>query len=699
MALNKSQALRLLIIDDSVEAAERIVSTLRNDGIAVRPQRPDNTEELAKAVEGSGLDLVLASLPGGGISPDDVMRTITTTGKDIPVLAVVETVDSDMLASVDQLGIRGCVLREHPQQMLNRIRREWTDLNARRDLRKLEARTRETERRCDALIESSRDPIAYIHEGMHIRANPAYLEMFGFDDEEGTEGISLLDLVGNEQVDELKRMLKALGKGEAAPPTYEVQARPLEGPQFPATISFSTATYEGEPCQQVVFRRRSDNPEMARELEALRQIDQVTGLLNRTTFLHELEQAVAAVANDGQTHGLLLIEPDHYQRMLEGVGLESADLALAALAQRLRIEMEGLDLDAVGARYSDHQFAVLLRNSDHLATTGAADRIREAFASEVFEVGSNSVGVTASIGGVQISERIASINPILTRALANVKAASDVGGNRVELYDAGAMDRDEAERIDAWVARLKDAVANDRFQLHYQPIISLQGDPGRRYECLLRLDNGDPELVQPAAFMTIAEEFDLLPNIDRWVIEHAVKAAAKARAEGKPVILLVKVSQASLLRAEFLTEALSGSLERHGVPAGDIMLELSEAKAFPNLRATQTLISDLAGMGSSLCLEHFGAGVDSFQLLSHLQGGLPGMLKIDRSFIEDISSNAESRERVAQIVERAQELGIQSIAEFVTDASSMTALFSSGIEFVQGAFVAMPGPKMDYSFD
>ena len=95
------------------------------------------------------------------------------------------------------------------------IRREWSDLDARRALRRLEARVRETERRCDALIESSSDPIAYVHEGMHIRANSAYLEMFGFDSFDDVEGMSLLDLVAPRHVADFKQLLKQLSKGEA----------------------------------------------------------------------------------------------------------------------------------------------------------------------------------------------------------------------------------------------------------------------------------------------------------------------------------------------------------------------------------------------------------------------------------------------------------------------------------------------------
>src|SRR5690606_19731366 len=189
------------------------------------------------------------------------------------------------------------------------VRTEWSDLEVRRALRRLEAQVRETERRCDTLIESSRDPIAYVHEGMHIRANQAYLEMFGFESFEDIEGMSLLDLVAPEFVDGFKQLLKGLSRGEPPPTRYELQARDMEGNMFPAVMEFTPASYEGEQCLQAVFRRQEANPVLAAEVEALRQRDHVTGLLNRQTFLRALEDAVAGSAKAGAHHGLLLLEP------------------------------------------------------------------------------------------------------------------------------------------------------------------------------------------------------------------------------------------------------------------------------------------------------------------------------------------------------------------------------------------------------
>ncbi|WP_219339682.1 EAL domain-containing response regulator [Luteimonas salinisoli] len=692
MSKNPDNALRLMVVDDSMEEAETIVSGLRNAGVAVRPLRPASLEELGTMLGGQTIDLVLAADKSSVIPLAEVAQRVQGSGKDIPLIAVADTVDDAVFATAYGLGVRRIALRSKPQLLLNLVRDEWADLDARRKLRRLESRVRETERRCDALIESSRDPIAYIHEGMHIRANGAYLEMFGYESFEDIEGMSLLDMVAPQHLEDFKSLLKRLGKGEAPPPRYELQARDMEGNAFPASMEFTPAQYEGEACLQVVFRREEVDPELARQVEELRQRDQVTGLLNRPTFLRALEDAVTEAAQGDGKHGLLLLEPDHYQRLLNEIGLDSADDMLAAMAQRLR---GVLDPGVLAARYSEHRLAVLLRGADHAATTALAERILEAFASHVFAIGNHSSTITVSLGGVQIGEKIASVGQVLARAVEGVQSSLGTGGARYEIFDPAASDRAEEEHVKAWVARLRDALDNDGFVLHYHPVISLQGDTGAVYETLLRLDAGEGELVKPLSFLQIAEEHGLLWEIDHHVIGQAIARIGERMRAGNPTTLLVKVSQASL-HDDSLVRYIGEQLSQHGVPGEYLVLELPEAKVFTHLKATQDFAVAIGKYDCRLALEQFGIGLDSFQLLAHLQ---PHLLKLDPSFTDELVQNPDNQKRIQEIAGKARELGIRTIAEFVQDAASMSILFSAGVDYVQGSFLAEPGPEMNYDFE
>ena len=690
MQFGKDMVLRLLIVDDSVEAAEAIVSSLRNTGIAVRPTRPESEAEFETQLAAQSLDLMLVAPHATSVPFERVLQNVNASGKDLPIVLLVDTVNDELLLQATEAGVRGIILRGHMDHIQTVVRTEWADLDARRAQRRLEAQVRETERRCDALIESSRDPIAYIHEGMHIRANQAYLEMFGFESFEDIEGMSILDLLSPAHVDGFKKMLKLLAKGDA-PPRHEVEARTMDGASFPAVMEFTSATYEGESCQQVVLRRQEIDPELAREVEELRQRDQATGLLNRSTFLRSLEDVVADAAQNATSHALLLLEPDHYARLLQDFGLDAADQLIAAIAARLR---SVLGPDDVAARFGEHQLAILRRNSDHAGTTALAEAARTAFADHVLEVGERSLNATISMGGVQIGQKIASVSAVLAKASQGVQSASGVGGNRFEIFDPGAVDRAEEERVEAWVARIRDALDTNRFATVYQPLVSLTGEEGEMYNAYLRMQGEPGELVQPMTFLQIAEEHGLLWEIDRWVVGHAIGLIGERQRMGKRTTLLVKITEVSL-QDDSLIQHMREQLAKHGAEGALLVLQLPESKVFTHLRAAQAFQQQAATLGVRIALEQFGAGLNSFQLLSHFDAA---MLKIDRSFIEDLASNAEHQARVREIAGKARELGKQTIAEFVQDAGSMSILFGAGIEYAQGHFLGGVTPTMDYDF-
>ncbi len=686
----KETTIRLMIVDDSAEDAEAIVSACRNGGIAIRPLRPIDADELGNMLASQPVDMVLAAKSARALAFATVLGQVSADSKDIPVIALADALDEGEFVKDLASGARAVVLRAHNEHVIAVLRTQWADLGARRALRRLEGQLRETERRCDALISSSRDPIAYIHEGMHIRANEAYLEMFGFESFEDVEGLSLLDLVSPQYVSDFKALLKQLGKGDAPPPRFELEARSVEGEVFPATLEFATASYEGESCVQVIFRRREEmDPELAREVEDLRQRDMVTGLLNRSTFLHALENAVAQAAKGEGKFALLLVEPDHYQRLLQDIGLGSADDFIAALAARLS---ETVDGDCTTARFGERTFAVLVQGN-HARTEALSDRLRTAFASHVFNVGERSASVTASIGGVQIGEKIASIGQVLARASESLQAATDLGGNRSEIFDPGAVDRAEEQRIQQWITLVEESLESGGFVLHYQPAVNLQGEPGELYEALLRMENNG-ELITPASFLPISEEHGLMHAIDRWVVQRAIEVIGTRLRSGHETRLLVKVSPASFADDRLL-KVIEEQLAANNVPGDRLWLETPEAKVFTNLRQAQAFLAGASALGCRVGLEKFGSGLDSFQLLAHFK---PAFLKIDRSFTEDAARLPEHQQKIREIGERAREEGILTIAEYIQDAGTMSFLFTAGIDYVEGFFLAGPHPAMNFDF-
>lgn len=687
----KESVVRLLLVEDRLEDAEGLISILRNGGIAVRPHRPESLDELHLQLSVHNPDLVLASRSASGISFSDVIDAVDACGKDIPVVATVDAIDESVLFDTLDAGARAVAPRSRPDALQRVVRREFDALENRRALRRLEAALRETERRCDSLIASSRDPIAYVHEGMHIRANDAYLEMFGFDSYEDIEGVPLLDMIAPANAEEFKQLLKRLSKGEPPPKTLQIAAQRAEGGVFDATMEFTQASYEGEPCLQIVFRQRTVDPDVVRELDALRQRDQVTGLFNRKHFLDELELIIAAAAEGRPDQSLLLVQPDNYAVLVGEIGLAHTDEFLTGLAKRLEAT---IGEHCLLARFSDHGFAALCRDSDHAASVAIAEKIRGAFSSHIVEVGDSSLSITVSIGGVQIGEKIASMQQVLGKAGQCLQSAASLGGNRIEMFDPAARDRAEEDRIRAWVEDIRRALQKDSFVLHYQPVISLHGEQSEVYEAFLRMRHENGELVPPGSFLPVAEEHGLIGDIDRWVCERAIDVLAERHRAGKHTTLFVKISATSLGDG-MLARQIGERLRQHGLPGERLVLEMPEAKVFTNLKAAQDFARKVTGHGCRIALEQFGSGLNSFQLLQHFD---PMYLKIDRSFMADLSKNPENQRKVREIADEARGSGKITVAEFVQDAGSMTVLFTCGVDYVEGQFLAPSGPDMNYDF-
>src|SRR5688500_4477073 len=262
--------IKLLLVNDSVDDAEQVISILRNGGIAVRPARAGNEAELEAALQQSTPDLIVVDIGHKELGIPQVREAAAAGGRDIALIACGREMKEDAIVGAYRDGARAVMLRNSHEHVQMVVRREFESLTMRRSVRRLEASLRESDRRCEALLDSSRDPIAFVHEGMHVRANKAYLEMFGFEDFEDVEGMSILDLIAADDADDFKSLLKRLSKGEKPPQRLNLKARRADGGTFSATMEFAEASYEGELCHQITFRRQIADEALERELDALR---------------------------------------------------------------------------------------------------------------------------------------------------------------------------------------------------------------------------------------------------------------------------------------------------------------------------------------------------------------------------------------------------------------------------------------------
>ncbi len=675
--MKQDNVVRILFVQDQLDEAEQIISLLRNGGLAVRPTNASEPEELEKALSGKKMpDLMLVDPACKRLKFEAVLKQAAATGKDIAMIALVKKADDDLLERISDLGLSGVALLSRSKQLESVIRREFDALTMRRSVRQLQASLRETERRCDALLDTSHDAIAYVHEGMHVRANKAYLELFGMESFEEVEGMTLLDMIAPDDATDFKQLLRQVANGETPPEKLEIKARRVDGDKFEALIHFANATYEGEPCLQIIFRQHEVT------VDELLWRDSITGLFNRSHMLQAVDKAVAGAAGGRADQALLIIEPDAYRVTLDSVGLSAADALLHGLASIMAEQLGDRD---VAGRISDHTFAVLLVGNEHEAVLQIAQKLRTAVEKGVFEAGSQSINITISIGGSLLGEKNANSKDLVDQASERLRSVQDQGGNRVEIFNPAAREQEETEREQHWVQAIEQALANNEFVLFNQQIISLQGAEGEYYEVLLRLNGPNGEIL-PKSFMPAAERNNLMPKIDRWVMEQAIRLLAQRISDGQATTFLVKLSSQSLQDVT-LVRWISGQLAAHKVPPQSLILEMPESKVMTNIKPAAAFVTAIRKLGCSFALEQFGSGLKSFQLLQHIQADF---LKIDRNFLDELPKNPENQAKIHEICKQAQESGRKTIAEWVQDAASTSLLFSAGVDFVQGNFLQEP---------
>jgi diguanylate cyclase (GGDEF)-like protein/PAS domain S-box-containing protein len=677
--MKHDNVIRILFIESSVEDAELLINVLRNGGIAVRPARATTPDEIKACLDEIVPDLVLMNPAVPGIDTAAVMRQLDASGRDLALIAVVDGLaDDEAVADLMVRGSRGVALRKRPDQLLAVVQREFEALSTRRQVRRLETSLRETERRCDALLDSSRDAIAYVHEGMHVRVNQAYLEAFGFAEFDDIIGLPILDLIAGTHADDFKNTLRALSKGEKAPQAMELLARRDDGGTFKAMVDFAQATFEGESCLQIVFRQQTVDAALVAQL----QRDPFTVLYNRARTLESIDQAGAAAAAGRAGQAVILLEPDNWKDIVASAGIGNADHLLAALAAKVG---ESIDEDDIAGVVGDHTLGLVLSSRGDLEHAALTERLRTTIAETIFDAGSRSLTVTVTIGGTLLAEKNANTEAVLEQASAALRAAQNQGGNRVELHDPSAREKADAEREQYWLDLVREALAQDGLRLYHQQIISLQDAAGEYYEILVRM-RGPKGDVLPSYFFPVAERNGLLPAIDRWVLGHAIDALVHRENDGLTTTYFVKMTLQSLEDPDLLPW-LVRRLQGANLRRSKLVIEMPESKVLTSLRPTQEFVAGWRQAGGGFAIEQFGSGLNSFQLLNHVE---VDFLKIDRSFMTDLPQHPENQMKIAEICKEGHASGKQTVAEWVEDAVSTSLLFACGVDFIQGNFLQEP---------
>lgn len=434
--------------------------------------------------------------------------------------------------------------------------------------------------------------------------------------------------------------------------------------------------------------------EMAAKVSWQATHDELTGLVNRREFERRLGRALEEVQRAGAVHAVLFLDLDQFKVVNDTCGHVAGDELLRQLGQALARQVRQSD---TLARLGGDEFGVLLAHCAIEQAARVAEALRRtveqfhfAWQDKIFRVG-------VSIGGVALAEPAASLAEVMSAADAACYHAKDSGRNRVHLARAGDGEIAARHGQMQWVARIHRALEEDRLRLWYQEIrpisaraLAGEGARGDRYELLLRMVDERGEPVPPMAFLPAAERYQLMPALDRWVVEHALEFLERCYGSGAQRLASasINLSAASVGDPKFLA-FLERALARRRVAPQALCFEITETAAIANLACATRFISALRAIGCRFALDDFGAGMSSFAYLKNLP---VDYLKIDGGFVKDMHREPIDAAMVEAIHRVGHVMGIATVAEFVENAQILERLRAIGVDYAQGYGIARPRP-------
>ena len=456
--------------------------------------------------------------------------------------------------------------------------------------------------------------------------------------------------------------------------SVEITASPIRGPGS----SISGAV--------VVFHDVGELRGLTRQMSYQATHDALTGLINRHEFERHLDEAMDAAHAEEAVHMLFYMDLDRFKAVNDSCGHMAGDNMLREVASLIKEQVR--DSDHVG-RLGGDEFGALLIGCPIDKARQIATDICNAVADYRFVWKDKIFNIGVSIGLVEISHVSGTLQDVMSAADSACYVAKQQGRGKVHVYSA----RDEAiarERGDIqWLRELQAALHEDKFELAVQPIIAMSGgvESGPAAEVLIRVPDGRGRTADTAEFLRPAERYQLMPQIDRWVVRAALTAISSGElkiSSGRSCA--INLSGQTLGDESFLGFVVD-ALDRSGVAPNTICFEVTEKAILSNVQHAQRFIEVLHGIGCEFSLDDFGSGLGSFSSLKHLP---VDYLKIDGTYTRNLRTDEVNQEMVAAMIKLARTMQFRIVAEQVEQQEDFDWLRDSGVDFVQGHFVESP---------
>ena len=692
MESDTEKLIRLLIVDEGIHQAEQITSALRAAGVQVRAEFAEDAEDMNEILQKKSLDLVLFSLDLVEFSLKQAIFLVGKSGRHVAVIGLTQNPTPEVIVESIKLGAQDVVSSISFGHLILVTKREANVLSTWRKAKRAELQLQESENRCQSLLANSKDAVAYVHEGMHIYANATYMELFGKTDIEELEGTPIIDMVDPSHQDKLKTYLRAFSENKNKSNELDLKMLNEAGEILESKLEFSKASYDSDPCTQILIRAAADTSELEEQINYLHQHDVVTGLINRQHFMGKLKSSITLAMNGVNQSAVVYFAIDDFQAVRDKVGISGCDTLIADIAKIIKQRADDMQ---IVARFGAYSYACLGIVKDKSIVEKFAEDFVTKVENHVFEIGEQSISVTCSASVCFIDQNSPdNPNEVITRAEKTCEDVQNTGGSASRTFVPKVGEMTVQEEVGVAADLIKNALNKNRITGMYQPVVSIKAEAGERYFSGLELNEEDGSLIEHKINQVFPDKTGTAKTLDRWMILHSIKKIADTSKKSRVVEFFVPLSVDSVLDSS-LAGWVAESLDKSKVSGQRLIFVINEDHAVNHLKAAKALFDGMKKIKCQFALNEFGTGLNPFQLMKHIQADY---IRVNTAYMEDLSQNVDNQNSIRELASQAKSMNIRSITPAVDDAAILSVLWSLGVDFVQGNFLQEPQKQLNYDF-
>jgi diguanylate cyclase (GGDEF)-like protein/PAS domain S-box-containing protein len=680
---------RILIVEDEKIIAIDLQRRLERFGYAVVGMAGDGESAVSMALELLPDIILMDIMLGGKMDGIDAALAIRAS-KDIPCIFLTAFTDERTLERAKAAEPYGYILKPFKEREL------YTTIDIALYKHRMEGKLTRQERLFSAILHSISDGIIATDIDLNIQfMNPVAEDISGFK-EGAARGKNISQFLTLADTKTQKDILSSATQLGDQPLFFnEVTVRNALGQSLVVDGSITRIHERDNATDGFVITLR-DITELKRLSDTLNyqaSHDSLTGLSNREEFSYKLGEIIKNVRLTGGSHSLIIMDVDRFKAVNDTCGAMAGDELLRQVASHIQTNIQRQD---ISARIGGDEFAVILMNCDTGDSSNVAGRLQTAVQRQRFAWQNLTFPISLSIGIVPIDREAGDIHAILAAADDACHLSKEEGGSKTTVFHQQDSKFRRRRGDMEWIGKINRAVEENRFILYQQSIVPLSGAAKDRpkLEILVRLVNEDGSIARPNDFIPAAERYNLMPQIDRWVVENSMRAFRLLQDQKSPLVqsvFSINLSGPSLLDTD-LVDTILYILRKYALSAEDFCFEITETAAIQNLSYATRFINHLRGEGFTFALDDFGAGFSSFGYLRNLP---VDYVKIDGSFVQNIDDSLVSYTMVDSINSIGHVMGLKTIAEFVKNEAIVHKLEELGVDYAQGYHFAEPKPLFE----